>query len=623
MSDDLDLFELQSVEDFISISRQNEIIDYLDISTIRLLTGDTDKKSLNLTVVLTALFSSLNQGSSSLKLDFETISKKLPFMDLEKLKGFFTSFKQNLDAGRYGDLIGEENDYKPIIYHNNALYFQKYFFNEKKLDEKISGRLVKEGFDRDYFERARIAIKEVFKSCKINLDKKQKIAAINSALLDFFIISGGPGTGKTTIITTIIVILLKLGYSNKEIAILSPTGRAALRVMESIQNQIETNFDIPLDEKKEIFSVEAKTIHRILKYNPLTNKFSFNEKNLLPVKALVVDEVSMVDLVLMSKLLRAVSDDTKVIFVGDKNQLPSVEAGAVLNRLIPENNIEYFDNRDFLREFIPDLDSPPPPYKKDKLNNRFVILDKPYRYGGNIQRITENIKKGENINSIVNYITEIEKIEDIEKFDFQTENCFIVENKNSKNKTNSLLNEWLSKNFTEEKKYLESIEKISSIEIKKESEERDRVVLSLFKAAENSKILTLLREGVYGRAFINKQLKESYVQKTGCESGIPLIITKNDYDKNIYNGDTSIMVKDITGKYYCLFKIFGKIKVFDAEYINNYETAFAITVHKSQGSEYDNIFFIFPSDDENKLLKRELVYTGLTRAKKYCYNLFR
>ncbi|HOV13659.1 MAG TPA: exodeoxyribonuclease V subunit alpha [Spirochaetota bacterium] len=614
-----DLFENYSINELMSTLMENREIDYLDISTIKLISGFTGKKDYGLNIILIAMFISLNQGSSSLKLKIDSLSKKLYFIDESNLKDYYNSFLNNLKKNNYSDIIGKNGDFKPIIYDNNNLYFHKYFVNEQKLKTIINDR-IKSGYNvNEDSEKIITIIGNVFNQSKIDLDIKQKIAIINSIIMDFFIISGGPGTGKTTIITVILIILLRLGYNKDDINILSPTGRSAIRVTESIQTQLNKNFSIQQSEKESISSIEAKTIHRLLKYNPINKIFTYNENNFLPTKVLIIDEVSMVDLVLMRKLMTALSKDAKIIFVGDKNQLPSVEAGSVLNELIPKNNIESFDRRniDFLKQIIPDLKIIPAD-KIDKLTNHFIILDKPYRYDGNIHQIAERINNNYDPDKLINSIRIVNDFFEIVEKRYDNENCFLINASENRDRLNDLLEKWFTRNFLNNKEFIDVINIIAKNNLKQNSSEIEPHLIKLLNIIENSKILTFLREGLFGCNSINDFIKKIFLSEFGSLSGIPIIITKNDYNKNIYNGDIGVIVKDNSFKNYCLFKILNKIKIFDIKYLEWYEEAFAITIHKSQGSEYNDVILIFPSDVNNKLLKKELVYTGITRAKKSC-----
>lgn len=606
------------IDNLIMLSKEKLQLNFIDYSLLNNIIKLTNNIDCPLYIHLIALFNSLNQGSSSLKLSVTSLQKNLNFLDSSKLSELLTLFLNNIQNGSYNEIIGLNNDFKPIIYYNGYLYFHKYYVNEMKLKKIIDLRLERNNPpDYNSLEKIKSSFNSLLEISKIKFDFKQQIAILNSIIMDFYIISGGPGTGKTTIITAILFILIKIGYKVEDISILSPTGKASLRITESIRNQLDKNFNPNEYEREQLSTIEASTIHRLLRYSPLNNEFIFNENNLLPMKFFIIDEVSMVDLILMSKLLSSIHVNSKIIFVGDKNQLPSVEAGTVLNKLIPDTNAEYFNenNINLLKSIIPDLNLTPIT-SSSRLINHFIILSKPYRYSGNLQEITENMQN--NIETdLINKFTTINKISQIENND-TADNCFLIENKGKNDLLLNLITEWTEKFFLRNNNYLNNISIISKTDLNVITKDTERIFKDLFNIIDSNKILTFVRESAYGHIFINRIMKNLFIESKIGLSGIPLIITKNDYEKDIFNGDIGILLKDIKQKNYCIFKSFDSFKIFDLKSLHFYEESFAITVHKSQGSEYDNVLVILPSDINNKLLKKELIYTALTRARKSC-----
>ena len=214
-------------------------------------------------------------------------------------------------------LLELENDLKIIKLDNNN--YQLFIYNkaEKTIVKRLTYLNNKEDyvFKPDYLEKK---IKDFEKNNNITYDEKQRLAILNAFLKNILIITGGPGTGKTTILKSIVSLyeeIFKLKDIEEEVALLAPTGRASKRIMEA------TLF-------------KASTIHRFLKWNKDTNKFQVNEYNKSDVKFVIIDEVSMLDTLLLESLLNGLKYDTKIIFIGDVNQLPSVGAGEVLKDLI-------------------------------------------------------------------------------------------------------------------------------------------------------------------------------------------------------------------------------------------------------------------------------------------------
>ncbi len=225
---------------------------------------------------------------------------------------------------RYKNIIGEWNENKPLIYvkEKELLYFQKYFENERIVKENIYRRFnLPEVLGGENIEKLRNFLID-----DSGLDELQKAAIFLGVTKPFLINSGGPGTGKTTIIKHIVNYLIEIeNYNASKIAITTPTGKAAERIKEMFKTQKVSN------------GIEISTIHRLLKYNFFTESFFYNKNNKLPHKTIILDEVSMVDIILLRHLLEAVSFNTRLIIIGDKDQLPPVGAGAFISRLIPPN----------------------------------------------------------------------------------------------------------------------------------------------------------------------------------------------------------------------------------------------------------------------------------------------
>ena len=199
-----------------------------------------------------------------------------------------------------------------------------------------------------------------------------QVEAVRLALKSpFSIISGGPGTGKTSLMVTILRCLQRAGIQAEDMVLGAPTGRAAQRMTEMVQRHIHT-IENPSDYDRALLQVKGGTLHKILRYRKRTHDFFYGEGNALPASVVVLDEVSMVDLVMMEKFLRAVDPArTKVIFLGDKNQLPSVEAGAVFAEMIPEGS------------------------RAERFKNHFLLLRNVFRAGKVLQELAEQIHDGQ------------------------------------------------------------------------------------------------------------------------------------------------------------------------------------------------------------------------------------
>jgi exodeoxyribonuclease V alpha subunit len=240
----------------------------------------------------------------------------------------------------------------PIIFDNDRLYFGRYLYFEKELAFQIKNRLNSKLLTFDN-EKLKIFLAQLFPSCKYSPDW-QKIAVLLAVLNNFSVISGGPGTGKTRTVASLLALLKRISFDdnrNIKIALAAPTGKAAARLSESIKTECERlkkyfkdKDDVSWGNIIEDIPKDALTIHRLLKNNHSSSVFRHNKENLLNVDVLVIDEVSMVDLSLMTRLITALPHDSKLIFLGDKDQLSSVETGSVLGDICSEwENFDYSD----------------------------------------------------------------------------------------------------------------------------------------------------------------------------------------------------------------------------------------------------------------------------------------
>jgi len=278
--------------------------------------------------------------------------------------------------------VGRPGDYRPLILDGTYLYLYRYWDYEKRLAEFLKARGSSQGTEVDE-SLLKNGLNRLFPGNKPKETDWQKIAAFASVVKNFCVISGGPGTGKTFAVAKILALLLEQSKDRHlRIALAAPTGKAAARLKEAIQ-KAKAQLACP-EEIKTAIPEEASTIHRLLRTIPGSPYFQHNEKNPLPADVVVVDEASMVDMALLSKLAAAVPGSARLILLGDKDQLASVEAGAVLGDICDTGQIHDFSGpfRRQLRKIAgeevaggPDGDEEP------AMQDGIVQLRKSYRFG--------------------------------------------------------------------------------------------------------------------------------------------------------------------------------------------------------------------------------------------------
>ena len=503
----------------------------------------------------------------------------------------FDEWSEKLKVSRS---VGAPGELKPLILDNaGRLYLQRYWDYENKLARSIKKRITENSVSVD-IELLRDGLARYFPfSPDAPIPNWQKAAAFAALSRNFCVISGGPGTGKTRTAAAIAGLLLEQSKAEKfRILLAAPTGKAAIRLKESVR---ETRNKLDCSEKiKNMIPEEASTIHRLLGYLPGSPYFQYNKNNPLPAEAVIVDEASMIPLALMSKLLDAVPEKSRVILLGDKDQLASVEAGFTMNDICDAagDNVFSADFRNTYRHLT----------------------------GEELPASSENKKK-------------------IYDFAVNLKHSYRIENKSAIGPASVAVNSGNSQEF------LEIIrngppEQISFKEIsdrtelkKKLGRQVEKYFLPYFNTQDLNgaltlfnrfKILSALREGYFGISSLNLMIEEIISEKLALHRkgpfyhGQPVMISRNDYRNGLFNGDTGMIWKTPSGKSR-LRAYFpsedGKLREFSPTHLPQNETAYAVTIHKSQGSEYDNVLIILP-DKISALLSRELIYTAVTRARK-------
>ena len=464
--------------------------------------------------------------------------------------------------------LGKPGEHCPLILDDaGRLYLYRYFRYEALLADAIRARTASESVGPDDSALAE-SLDRYFAPSENAGEDRQRQAALTALQRRFSVISGGPGTGKTTTVVRILGLMLEQpGGERLRIAMAAPTGKAAARLASSIAALRES---LPCsDEAKRAVHGQVTTIHRLLGTLPGSTGFRHNERNPLPCDAVIVDEASMVDLPLMTALVAALPPQARLILIGDRDQLASVEAGAVLG--------------DICRA----AESP-----GSAVAGCVTVLDRNYRFGdgSGIAALSRAVNAGD----------------DSEAFRLLADagsGTISIEATPTRDTMKKRLAVPVLEGF---RSYLEA--------------ETPAEALRLF---DRFRILTALREGPWGATGMN-HAAETLLHEAGLLTssapfyrGRPVLITENDYIHKLFNGDTGIILPDPDTGYLRAFFATpdGAIRAIPPEFLPRHETAFAMTVHKSQGSEFDRVLMVLPPED-TLLLTRELIYTGITRARK-------
>lgn len=474
----------------------------------------------------------------------------------------------------HGVVIGKEGDFAPLILdHKNRLYLYRYWEYQHKLAQALKYRL-REPVQIDFPHDLKKQLESLFPHSPENPDW-QKIAALVAILKSFCVIAGGPGTGKTSTVVKILALLQMQSKKELQIALVAPTGKAAMRLRQSIisaKKQLPSAQNVP---------EETSTIHRFLRpLNEDSPYFYFNESRKIPADVVVVDEASMVDLALMSKLVQALKSDSRLILLGDKNQLASVEAGAVLGDLC-ENAQRGFstDFQSQLTKFIPEINELSTLDQVSNLQDAVVLLKHSYRFDSKnkIGRLAQAVNNGDADQAIEilretgDEVIWLESPEEWKKYAKQGYDS-----------------------------YLQPLDNPQQI----------------LEAFQKFRVLCAHRQGQWGVAYLNRQIEEllGFSKQNQHYAHRPVMITQNSYGLRLFNGDIGILLYENKRLFAYFENTDGGYRQLPAARLPVHETAFAMTIHKSQGSEFESVLLLLP-DKESPILTRELLYTGITRTK--------
>ncbi|MFP3869617.1 MAG: exodeoxyribonuclease V subunit alpha [Syntrophobacteria bacterium] len=491
-------------------------------------------------------------------------------------------------------VVGKPGEYRPLVLDERArLYLYRYWDYQEKLSAFIKSCIGRDEQPMD-LPLLKQALECLFLPQGDEIDW-QKVGAFTALNKQFCVLSGGPGTGKTTTVAKLLALLAEHTHpAELRIALAAPTGKAAARLQEAI-GRVKETLNCP-ENIKQAVPEEASTVHRLLGSIPDSPYFRHNRNNPLRLDVVVVDEASMMDLALMSKLVQALGPEARLILVGDKDQLASVEAGAVLGDICDTGKVHGFSRRfcDLLRQVTGyKIQAAPLTEPESGLEDCIVHLQKSYRFGpeSGIGAVSRAVNRGESTQAAA-------MVRDGTWRDISWRNVPRPDDLAAAMRQSILEGfEW----------YLDS-----------------SYPPEVFQRFACFRILCALREGPYGVIALNSLIEDVLARHGLIQPdrrwyrGRPVMITRNDYQMRLFNGDVGIVLPDpdAGGDLRAFFPgAEGALRAFRPLRLPEHETVYAMTVHKSQGSEFDRVLLLLP-DRESPLLTRELIYTGITRARR-------
>ncbi|MCX5869470.1 MAG: exodeoxyribonuclease V subunit alpha [Deltaproteobacteria bacterium] len=455
----------------------------------------------------------------------------------------------------------------PLVLWHGRLYLQRYYRYELRLADQLKA-----------LARVQCRVPEYQTELDACFGKRpetdsetdwQRQAAEMALSRPLALISGGPGTGKTRTVARILGLLLLALGPDLRIALAAPTGKAAMRLRESISASLAA---LPFSASiKEKIPTTACTLHRLLGVRRNSSVFRHHHGNPLPWDVVVVDEASMVDLAMMSKLVDALKSGARLVLLGDKDQLASVESGAVLADCI---------------QALPD---------------NTVTLHKSYRFNHEISAFARAVNRNDSTaawSMLTNNTQEATTTRGLQLLQGPLPDFIVA-------------------------RYLRYMEKVAALPGNRQEDD----IRPLFQCLNRFRVLCATRHGAGGVEILNRQVEQKLAagnypcQPGGWYPGRPVIILNNDYGLNLFNGDIGICLPDppsqpaASGRFKVWFEHEdGSLKGYQPYRLPECETVFAMTIHKSQGSEFTEVLVVLPASD-SPLLTRELIYTAVTRAR--------
>jgi exodeoxyribonuclease V alpha subunit len=504
------------------------------------------------------------------------------------------------------------------------LYLRRYAGYEQRVGQSLLQRAseplaVPEAAAREWLDRFFVPNPEAPNPQAHNLTDWQKVACAVALRARLSVITGGPGTGKTYTAARLLALLLALhpDGSPLRVALAAPTGKAAARLKQSIDDAL-TRLPVPADAGLDLSALiarmgPARTLHSLLGARPDTRQFRHHAANPLDVDVLIVDEASMVHLEMMDALLQALPPTARLVLLGDKDQLASVEAGAVLGDLCQDaaagrysaataQFVQRVAGQTLAAEFV--LPDPAP-----VLAQQTVMLRQSRRFKGAIGQLALAVNRGDAAaaraclggpdNAVTSPVLALQPSS-------PQAVCALALGATGK------------PSYAEYLRLMQTGPAGQGAEVSIES--HGQWVSSVLKAFERFRILCAVHQGDWGTQALNAAVQKALADagllqvKGDWYEGRPVMVTRNDAQLGVFNGDVGVVLPNTEGKPKVWFLDGEALRSVSVMRLAQVDTAFVMTVHKSQGSEFEHTALVLPPGGA-ELLSRELAYTGITRAR--------
>jgi exodeoxyribonuclease V alpha subunit len=453
---------------------------------------------------------------------------------------------------------------RPLRLLGTRLYLDRYWREERQVAADLLELAAGAGEVSE--DRLADGLQRLFPA---DADRRQRDAAALAVNRRLTVVAGGPGTGKTTTVARIVALIAEQAAANRSrqplVALAAPTGKAAARLQEAVHEET-ARLPVGAEIRELLLGLRASTLHRLLGWRPGSHsRFAHNRGNRLPHDVVIVDETSMVSLSLMARLVEAVRPDARLILVGDPGQLASIEAGVVLADIVGP--------------------------AEDASRMGIVVLDRVHRYGGAIAHVADAVRHGDGDATIAALHAAPAEVT------------------------------WLPADVLG-----------ADLELVRErAVTAGLAVTTNARAGEGSEALTALsrfrllcahRRGPYGvsdwasrvQGWLAEELADLDLEQR-YYVGRPLLVTENDYELGLYNGDTGVIMQGAGERPSAVFERGRELLGFSPLRLGAVETVYAMTIHKSQGSQFDTVAVLLPAPS-SRILTRELLYTAVTRARR-------